>query len=107
MLKKQRDEIIKKAGLQTKARLEQERDFLGGLISQALRIKLENDNAELEMLKKAKAGELDLGPKLLSYDWSAATDDEKVYWPYEGEYWRDELGTYEYTLTWGCRRQVE
>ena len=107
MLEKQRTELITQAGMLTKARLEQERDFLAGLISQALRIKLENDNAELEMLKRQKAGETNLGPTLLSYDFSPATDDEKLYWPYEGEYWRDELGTYEYTLTWGCRKQVD
>jgi hypothetical protein len=87
--------------------LEQERDFLAGLISQALRIKLENDSAELDLLKRAKAGEYDLGPTLQPYDWSPATDDEKIYWPYQGEYWRDELGTYEYTLTWGCRKKVD
>jgi len=106
-LKKRKAELMKEAGRLTKLRLEQERDFLGGLMSQALRIKLENDTAELEVLKKVEAGEVDLGPTLLPYDWSAATDDEKLYWPYQGEYWRDELGTYEYTLMWGCRKQVE
>lgn len=106
-LKNERENLISKAGMQTKARLEQERDFLAGLISQALRIKLENDSAELEVLKRAKIGQMDLGPTLLPYDWSPATDDEKIYWPYQGEYWRDELGTYEYTLTWGCRKQVD
>lgn len=106
-LQKQREELVQKAGLFTRVRLEQERDALASLISQALRIKLENDSSELDMLKRAKAGDLDLGPTLLTYDWTAATDDEKIYWPYEGEYWRDELGTYEYTLTWGCRKQVE
>jgi len=107
MLKGQRDQLVKKAGELTKRRLEQERDFLANLIGQALRIKLENDNAELDVLRRAKAGDIDLGPTLLEYEWTAATDDEKLYWPYEGEYWRDELGTYEYTLTWGCRKQVE
>jgi hypothetical protein len=28
--------------------------------------------------------------------------DDQLYWPYVGEYWRDELGTYQYTLTKGC-----
>jgi len=107
MLKGQRDALVVKAGELTKRRLEQERDALSTLIGQALRIKLENDNAELDVLRRAKAGDTDLGPTLLPYDWTAATDDEKLYWPYEGEYWRDELGTYEYTLTWGCRKQVE
>ena len=34
---------------------------------------------------------------------SASVDDEHVYWPFEGEFWRDELGNYEYTLTKGCK----
>jgi TolA-binding protein len=107
VLNTQRADLVAKADTKTKNRLDAERDFLGDLIAKALRIRLENKDAELQMLKRAKAGDLDLGPTLLTYDWSAATDDEKVYWPYEGEYWRDELGTYEYTLTWGCRKQVE
>jgi len=103
-LQKRKEELMKDAGMLTKRRLEAERDFLSELMSQVLRIKLENDQAELEVLRKVQAGEMDLGPTLLPYDWSAATDDEKIYWPYQGEYWRDELGTYEYTLTWGCRK---
>ena len=31
-----------------------------------------------------------------------AVADDQLYWPYVGEYWRDELGTYQYTLTKGC-----
>ncbi len=103
-LQKRKAELMKDAGMLTKRRLGAERDFLSELMSQVLRIKLENDQAELEVLRKVQAGEMDLGPTLLPYDWSAATDDEKIYWPYQGEYWRDELGTYEYTLTWGCRK---
>jgi hypothetical protein len=96
--------LVKAAGLLTKKRLEQERDVLADLLNKAMRIKLENETAELEILKRAAVGEQDLGPKLLPYNWTAATDDEKLYWPYEGEFWRDELGTYEYTLTWGCKQ---
>ena len=36
------------------------------------------------------------------YKYSVAVADDQLYWPYEGEYWRDELGTYQYTLTKGC-----
>jgi TolA-binding protein len=104
-LKRRRDELVKGAGLLTKRRLEQERDSLRVQIAQARSIVVENNTAEMEVLKKARTGEQDLGPTLLPYDWTAATDDEKHFWPYEGEYWRDELGTYEYTLTWGCRKQ--
>ncbi len=106
-LQKRKVELVKKAGLLTKLQLEQEHEFLGEWIGQALRIKLENDQAELEVLRKVQAGEVDLGPTLLPYEWTGAVDDEKLYWPYQGEYWRDELGTYEYTLTWGCRKRTE
>ncbi len=34
---------------------------------------------------------------------SVAVSDEHLYWSYDGEFWRDELGTYTYTLTKGCR----
>ena len=104
MLTQRKTELIRRAGIMTKHQLEEQANFLGDLIGQMMRIKLENDQAELEVLRKVQGGEQDLGPAVLPYEWSAATDDEKEFWPYQGEYWRDELGTYEYTLTWGCRR---
>lgn len=106
-LDEQHKKLVGRAGQITRSRLDEERNFLAGLLSQALRIKLENDTSELEVLKRVEQGEQDLGPTLLPYDWTAATDDEKLFWPYQGEFWRDELGTYEYTLTWGCRKQVD
>jgi hypothetical protein len=33
--------------------------------------------------------------------------DEHLFWPYEGEFWRDELGTYSYTLTKGCKDRLQ
>jgi hypothetical protein len=36
------------------------------------------------------------------YRYSVAVADEDLYWPFEGEFWRDELGTFQYTLTKGC-----
>ena len=38
--------------------------------------------------------------------YSTATSDEHLYWPYEGEFWRDELGTYTYTFTKGCKDRL-
>ena len=37
------------------------------------------------------------------YAYTVATDDEKIYWPFAGEYWEDELGTYQYSLGQGCK----
>ena len=33
-----------------------------------------------------------------------ATDDEHIFWPFNGEYWRDELGYYLYTIKSECGR---
>ena len=33
-----------------------------------------------------------------------ATDEEHVYWPFQGEYWKDELGSYYYYIRSECGR---
>jgi len=32
------------------------------------------------------------------------TDDDHIRWPFDGEYWRDELGTYRQTVVNTCGR---
>ena len=61
------------------------------------------EKAVREIIKQKMEGDKDAGVKKRAYQVSVAVDEEKIYWPYEDEYWRDELGTYEYTLSWGCR----
>jgi hypothetical protein len=65
-------------------------------------VKIEVSRREREALEAAitKQGG---GPAVRDYRYSAAVSDEHLYWPYDGEFWRDELGTYAYTLTKGCR----
>lgn len=105
LLKQRKEDLMKQAGLLTQKRLESERKALAELLSMGARITLENTTAEKNMLEATR---LDPNSRsnvaLIEYDWTPATDDEKLYWPYDGEYWRDELGTYEYTLTYGCRK---
>ena len=90
------------AGARARAKLEYERDSLRDLLQQALRIKIEVARNEREALEVAlNRGEpVDVVRK---YRYSVAVSDEHLYWPYDGEFWRDELGTYTYTLTKGCR----
>ncbi len=101
-LKAERRALMEKAGIMAKAKLEFELGQLKGLLGQALRIKFETSSQEKQFLEEAIAsqGKVDVVQK---YGHSVAVADQQVYWPYEGEYWRDELGTYEYTLTKGCR----
>jgi hypothetical protein len=105
LLKQRKEELMKQAGVLTQKRLESERKALAELLSMGARITLENTTAEKNMLEQVRNDpQARSNVALMEYDWTPATDDEKLYWPYDGEYWRDELGTYEYTLTYGCRK---
>jgi TolA-binding protein len=101
-LKAERQRLVEEAGARARQKMEYERDALRELLQQALRIKIEVSAKERYFLQSAleKGGNVEVVKK---YKFSAAVSDEHEYWPYEGEFWRDELGTYAYTLTRGCR----
>ncbi len=100
-LKKQRETLVKKAGIMAKGKLELELGELKKLLANGLRIKFETTTKEKEFLEEQlrAGGQAEVVRK---YKYSVAVADDQLYWPYEGEYWRDELGTYQYTLTKGC-----
>jgi len=104
-LKAGRAELIEEAGARTRAKLEYERDQLRQLLAQALRIQIEVSRKEREALEGslAKGSQVEVVRDL---KYSHAVSDEHLYWPYEGEFWRDELGTYSYTLTKGCKDRL-
>jgi hypothetical protein len=100
-LKAQRTGLIEKAGIMSKGKLETEQLALEQLLGNGLRIKFETTKKEKEFLEE----QLKAGGKtsvVKKYRYTVAVADDQLYWPYEGEYWRDELGTYQYTLTKGC-----
>ncbi|HEX8435542.1 adventurous gliding motility protein GltC [Archangium sp.] len=100
-LKVQRTGLIEKAGIMAKGKLEGELVALKQLLANGLRIKFETVSKEKEFLEEQlkAGGSVSVVKK---YKYSVAVADDQLYWPYEGEYWRDELGTYQYTLTKGC-----
>ncbi len=104
-LKAERAKLVDEAGARVRQKLEYERDELRTFLEQALRIKIEVSRKEREALETslAKGGQVDV---VRAYRYSVAVSDEHLYWPYEGEFWRDELGTYSYTLTKGCREEL-
>jgi tetratricopeptide (TPR) repeat protein len=101
-LEAERKRLVDEAGARARQKLEYERDALRDLLEQALRIKIEVSRKERQALEIAisKGAPVDV---LRNYRYSVAVSDEHLYWPYDGEFWRDELGTYTYTLTKGCR----
>jgi tetratricopeptide (TPR) repeat protein len=100
-LKKERQELVTRAGVMARGKLELELTNLRTLLGNGERIKFETTGKEKEFLEEQlQAG----GRKAIvkQYRYSVAVADDQLYWPFQGEYWRDELGTYEYTLTKGC-----
>ena len=104
----QETEIIKalavsEAGRLAKIRLKRVVAELNDLVTQALKIQYEISSAELGVLENRMRGQGFVnrpgreGPVY-------ATDDEHIYWPFTGEYWRDELGYYLYTIKSECGR---
>jgi len=101
-LAKEKEQLATEAGLRARGKLEYERDQLRSMLAQALRISIEVSRQEREALE----GSLAAGSQVevvKNLRWTHAVSDEHLYWPYEGEFWRDELGTYSYTLTKGCK----
>jgi hypothetical protein len=101
-LAKEREQLVTEAGLRARGKLEYERDQLRSMLAQALRISIEVSRQEREALE----GSLAAGSQVevvKDLRWTHAVSDEHLYWPYQGEFWRDELGTYSYTLTKGCK----
>ncbi|MBI3180213.1 MAG: hypothetical protein HYZ27_11155 [Deltaproteobacteria bacterium] len=93
-LKSELAERIREAGEVTRKKFERELYNLKGMLVQALQIKVEVVRAERDAIQKRLAGEKTYD-QLVPAAARMVVGDEQQYWPYEGEYWRDELGTYE------------
>ncbi|MCM2333596.1 MAG: adventurous gliding motility protein GltC, partial [Anaeromyxobacteraceae bacterium] len=101
-LAKEKAQLVTEAGLRARGKLEYERDQLRAMLAQALRIEIEVSRQEREALESSLAAGSQV-EVVKNLRWTHAVSDEHLYWPYEGEFWRDELGTYSYTLTKGCK----
>jgi tetratricopeptide (TPR) repeat protein len=102
LVKARRAKLVQDLGALLQVEIREELQFLKDLQSKLIRIQFEIAKQQKIGLEATLRGESQ-AVELDDYEFTTATDDERVYWPFEGEYWRDELGTYEYTLTRGCR----
>lgn len=101
-LAKTREVLLKDAGRAVKNQLERERENIKTLVQQAIRIDIETSRSEQERIEGQLRAESSR-PNETEKEFIEWADDEKLVWPFEGEYWRDELGTYELTLAHSCR----
>lgn len=94
--------LEKDASKAVKRKIEAESRLIKTLITQAIRIEIETARAEQERIE-SKLRDVETAPARRAREFVEWADDEKLVWPFEEEYWRDELGTYELTLAQTCQ----
>jgi hypothetical protein len=91
--------LLETAGRKLITRIAAERATLRELLAQSLRLSYEIAGREKEV---AAAPEGALTAQARKEPPQVADDEEL--WPFQGEYWRDELGSYRYQLGQRCKR---
>jgi tetratricopeptide (TPR) repeat protein len=98
-----RDTSFDRAGEMAKRRLERVVDELRDLRSKADAIDIEIATAGRSDTELSLSG-VEVQRTLEAERKKRTPDAEHVYWPFEGEYWRDELGYYLYSIKSKCGR---
>ena len=91
--------LLETAGQRLISRVNAERATLRELIAQSLRLSYEIAGREKELASNPDAA---LTARAHNEPPKVAEDEEL--WPFQGEYWRDELGSYRYQLGQRCKR---
>jgi tetratricopeptide (TPR) repeat protein len=92
--------MIAEAGGLARARLTRVREDLTEIIRQGLRIKYETLKARRGSISDTVRKDMAETAKAVSEP--RAEDDEHVVWPFDGSYWKDELGGYTYDTRSRC-----
>ena len=92
-------DLLEAAGLKLISRIGQERAELRELLGQSLRLSYEIAGREKELAVNPEAGLT----ATAHHEPPQVGDDEEL-WPFQGEYWRDELGSYQYQLGRRCKK---
>jgi tetratricopeptide (TPR) repeat protein len=105
LLDTQSQTLVKLTGKFVEGRLKYAQKVIEGFDSQAEIILFETLKAEKELIERG----VDSAGKLASQElWRAKVPNPKWdYWAFEGEFWIDEIGYYEYTLKNGCALRQE
>ncbi|MBI2894773.1 MAG: hypothetical protein HYY06_14555 [Deltaproteobacteria bacterium] len=91
------------AGDLARGRYQRLLEELQDLMNQATSIQIEILNAQRgQLTQEMQQGQVSAGPSRVENRITA--DEEHVLWPFNGEYWRDELGYYRQAITSQCGR---
>ncbi len=93
-----RIELLETSGRKLISRLSGERSDLRELLGQSLRLSYEISGREKELAASNEPAAM--APPRRE---RPTVEEDEVLWPFEGEYWRDELGTYRYHLGQRCK----
>jgi len=92
-------DLLQRTGERARSALASERGELRELLGQSLRLDFEIAGRE-----KEQAAVPSPAPSASQRRPPAQIDDDEELWPFQGEYWRDELGTYRFHLGDRCAR---
>jgi hypothetical protein len=93
--------VIGDAGALARNRLENVHKELRRQLADALKVKFETLNARKRALKRG----LTMTGKAVKSGNPYALDSEHQYWPFDGEYWKDELDSYTVELDRRCPKE--
>jgi tetratricopeptide (TPR) repeat protein len=90
-------------GAQARTRLKRLSDEIAELDTQRLKIEIDILSAQKGQLTSEIMSEQETKPNVQQPK-TIVVDDEHEYWPFTGEYWKDELGYYRVRIASQCRR---
>jgi hypothetical protein len=99
-LREARLDLLQSVGDRVRSRLAMERGELRELLGQGLRLDFEIAGREKELAQAPEGGPEPVAQRRTP----PVVDEDEVLWPFEGEYWRDELGSYRFQLGQKCAR---
>ena len=102
ILEKDKEFYEKRAGRLFIAEMQRQYQMLTELLSQSQIIAFEVVDAQ-RLDYEYKASNLDVIGDQSKFDVDFATSADFIYWPFNGEFWADELGYYHYTEQGSCK----
>jgi len=91
------------AGQLARSRLQRVSKEIQELIKQAIKVEYETINGKKNALEASLRNE-QVVPANMADQTNIVPDDEHLFWPFDGQYWKDELGSYRFKIRSACTR---
>ncbi len=96
-----RERTKRRGGLALLRQVADTRTYLGELLGQADILRFEHADTRWRNIDRDRYTYVE--PERSRPDTPFAVSTDKVYWPFNGEFWEDELGSYRYAVSSSCR----